>query len=469
MFSQFLADPKAPILASGALLFIAMLGLVGILNFPVIPLFVVSASVLLFVGTSTYFIAGSEAAAIETVEAVPENTASGIDHRGDGISALLEMRERQDDAGSLNVLLLEVDGAMLGPYLGAAARTPQSAPISRNHEQFVSIVREAQERVFRERGIILPTIRPIIAKDLAPGCYRVLVREQLVRSGALRGGMVFAAANAGVLRLLGIRPSAAVRHPIDACAASWLDTRNPGIDSLRHLGIELQSASQFLVLECIGAAFEVVEELFGLDEAKSLLAIVEKRHEQLVKEVFEGDLLSFPEFADVLRRLVRERVSVRDLKLVLEGIAEFAALNTETERRQEWLAELHGFLRIVLSRGIVNDSLGPGDKLRTFVLSSEVEEEFRSAVSLWDHSRSKPPLDPSFEANLRNVATRIFTPVLERGAVPVVVLCSSDIRSAVHDFFWRQVGGSDCVRTLAYQELNGKSRPESIGVLSVST
>ena len=187
-----------------------------------------------------------------------------------------------------------------------------------------------------------------------------------------------------------------------------------------------------------------------------------------MKTVFESDLLSLPEFSELLRRLLRERVSIRDLKLILEGVVEFSAVGSDIENRQEWLSELHSFLRVVLARSIVNAAKGPGDRLRTFVLSNEIEEEFRSAVSMWDQSRAKPPLDPEFELELRDKAEKIFNPVLDRGVVPIVVLCPSEIRSAVHDYFGRQLGASDWLRTIAYQELDGQARPESIGVLTLS-
>jgi type III secretory pathway component EscV len=366
-------------------------------------------------------------------------------------------------------LRLEVDPGMLGPYLGASAGNSTPEQQRRNREHFTAIANEQRERVFQDYGLMLPLLHLDIGGDLTAGQYRVFVRDHELRSGQLRSGSILAVTNTSVLGMFNIPAIARDRHPIDRRTGAWVDGRIAGLDSLRHLGVELLNPAHFLVLESVGAAFEVIEELFGLDEARSLLEEVESRHEHLVREVMTGEMLSVSEFAEILRRLVRERVSIRDLKLILEGIAEFDALNSKREDRQDWLTELHTFLRIVLSRGIVRSALGPGDVLRAFVLSSDVEDEFRSAVSLWDHSRSKPPLDPDFEEELRVVSSRMFTPAVERGAVPIVILCPADIRPAVQDFFSRRIGSPDWIRALAYQELGSHVRPESIGTLGLTS
>ncbi|MCB0322876.1 MAG: FHIPEP family type III secretion protein [Bdellovibrionales bacterium] len=473
MVSQMLADPRAPLIAAVALFFVGLAGLLGVFEFPFLPFFVVSALTVCLVALREMF---TEGAAIETLDAVPDVDPG---YPGDATGLLRVFDRDSDEEDVLDELRLEVDGRVLGPHLGIGgtesttvpalrgASTATAPAVRRSRQEFEKLAQAARERIFREKGVVLPRIQLSVGRDLAPGAYRVLVREQQLRSGQLRAGQVFAAAGPSTLAVFGVRGAVATRHPVDRRAAAWIDARQPAADSLRLLGVELHSGASFLVLESIGAALEVIDELFGLDEARSLLKTIERRHQQLVQAVFEGELLTYPEFAEVLRRLVRERVSIRDLKLILEGIAEFAALHREIEDRHEWLSELHAFLRIVLARGIINDSLGPGDKLRTFMLAPEIEEEFRSAVSMWDNSRAKPPLDPAFEAELKHSATRMFYPVLERGAVPIVVLCEGAIRAAVQDFFGRQMASSDWIRTLAFEELAGQSHPEAIGILHV--
>jgi flagellar biosynthesis component FlhA len=240
-----------------------------------------------------------------------------------------------------------------------------------------------------------------------------------------------------------------------------------GKEAIKHLGIELLEPYEFLVLEAYGAAFEAIDEFFGLDEAMQMVERLRFDHGALIEEVLDGKVLSAGEFAEVLRRLVRERVSIRDIKLILEGIAEFQSLSGEIPDRTDWLGELHSFLRVVLSRAIVGEALSPSGSLRAFVLSQPLEDEFREAMSLWDGFRSQPPIDPRTKLSLKAAAQRMFQPVLERGSVPIIVLCPAEIRLAVQEFFGSQVLNPDCFRAIAYEELGSRCRTEPVGVLRV--
>ncbi len=466
LFSQIFQDTQAPLLASYSLLSIGVLSLVGIINFPPLPFFFVGGGMLIFVINKEWFLPDEVE---DRLAATQVGSITGGLEPTTALPAVLQQMDALPEPGGMHSLRLEVDQHLLGPYVGANRGTGNEEQQKRNREQFDRIAAAHRDSVFKDYGIVLPPLNLSVSGELSPGQYRVVVREQILRRGQIRNGAIFAATTASVLEMLSVSMLEEVRHPINQGAAAWIDSRSPGIDSLRHLGVELLNPAQFMVTESVGGAFDVIDELFGLGETRALLAHAEGRHEHLVKEVIHGEMLSTTEFAEILRRLVRERVSIRDLKLILEGIAEFCALSTQIEDRQEWMAELHGFLRVVLSRGIVNQALGSAEVLRAFMLSSDVEDEFRSAVSLWDHSRNKPPLDPKFESELSQISTKMFSPVVERGAVPIVVLCPSDIRSAVQDFFSRNIGSPDWIRALAYNELRSQVSSESIGTLSLSS
>jgi type III secretory pathway component EscV len=264
--------------------------------------------------------------------------------------------------------------------------------------------------------------------------------------------------------VFGVKVVGVVRHPVDSRACSWLI--DPPAEAFRLLGIELYQPFEVLALEVVGAALGIVSELFGVDETKSLVNELQQRHRGLVEEVMGKQLVSYAELAEVLRRLVREGVSIRDLKLIFESIAAFSCRRGEPEEEEEKIAELHKFIRSEMSRIIVENLLSVGGKLRVFLLSSEFEEEFRAAISVWDRTQKFAPLDPNVETRLRQSVSKIMAPVLERGAVPLVVLCAAEVRAAVHEVLANHVGGYDCVRTLAYEELGGRYQAESLGLLA---
>ena len=177
--------------------------------------------------------------------------------------------------------------------------------------------------------------------------------------------------------MMGIPIESVERHPISLSNGCWVRRDSPGRDALGKLDVEVYEPAEYLVLQAVRAFSDMIESVFGLDELKRMVERLAERHPGLCGEVFGAGVISYGEFADIIRRLVRERVNVRDLKVIIEGIAEFRSLNPDDEERQQWLENLHGFLRRVLSRKIIASALAPGGQLRMFVLSREVEDEFQ--------------------------------------------------------------------------------------------
>ena len=441
IFNEITSEPRALVIAS------VVLFAVGVLpGIPFLPFFVVAAALLFWLFRSS---------ALQPDFPV-ENPGVALL----GEARPFEIGMSPVSSESLRALSLEFDPAGLGQYFDR-----DSQAVYRSCLEYAEATRR---NIFRKRGVLLPALNLQVNPDFSLGSYGVLVREHLERSGSVDGNQVFVAANGSMLRGLGVRVEGETHHPIDRRAASWVARGERGLAALRRLEIDVFEVYEFLVLEAYGAALEVVEEVFGLDEVKSRLLELKEEHAGLYDEIFQTSIVSYAEFADVLRRLVREQVNVRDLKLILEGIAEYSSRESESEDRQRWLAGLHSFLRKVLSRGIVNDVLSPSGKLRTFGLSEQIEEEFRAASSVWDGSRSLPPIEPQIGESLRRSAEMLFNPVLDRGALPVVVLCSGDIRPAVESFFSSQMRGGGWFRTLAFEELDGQQQLESVGVLELS-
>jgi len=460
MFLQLLADPNSIFLAGASLLIASLLP-----GIPFIPFFLVGASlagVSIWVRREPGLSAGAPESALRLTESGArrigqEGNVPGISWKESEISGTGgDLSDNSAGESDLNCSVVELDTGSLASYFSEN----EGAPAARK------LYRELSEESFRLRGFRLPPLRIRENSGLGSGQYRILVRGQAVRSGVLQPRSVFVSLNASVLGALGIQVTGTAQHPVDRRAGSWVSTTASGIAAARKLGALVLSPSELLMYETSAAVYEVIEEVFGLNEVKELVSEMRRSHPQLVEEVLDKNVMSFAECTELLRRLIRERVNIRDLKLILEGVSEFAASHPDPEEdRQDWMNELHAFLRLVLSRSIVQDALGADNALRVFMLSTDAEEEFRSALPGWGGRRSKPPLEPDAAARLRENARRMFHPVLERGNLPVVVLCAADVRHAAHEFFVRQLGAVEWLRTLSFQELGDGVRPESVGVL----
>lgn len=455
ILSELSAQPQAIVIASLVLL---VLGLVP--GLPLVPFVGVGLVLLLAAG----WLMASGRRSVETIDAtiISEGLSGEFAPRIANGSRGAASQARRIQA-TVELAALEAPKTLAIALSGAAYDRLLSDP--RQEAALRKSEAAWRKRLFRGQGLPLPELTIERSAALAPERYSVSVREEPIRRGRIFAGSVFVCMPAPQIQSLGIRIEAPAVHPLTRCSSAWVRADARGLDALQRLGAEIYDTAEFLVVEAVCAFSELFDSVFGLDELKRMVERLAERHPGLCAEVFAAGVISYAEFADIIRRLIRERVNVRDLKVIVEGIAEYRSIHTEVEDRQRWLEGLHAFLRRLLARQIVAGALSAGGHLRMFVLSREVEDEFQSAVSLWDGARSRPPIEPQLERQLRQNAETMFSPLLGSGAAPVVVVCSGAIRPAVNEFFAYQLEGRDWFRTVAFEELDGSFPVESLGVL----
>lgn len=376
-----------------------------------------------------------------------------------GVNSASSMRLLgSDNNGQQPPIIVAVDRQVLAPYLGL---------IGEPRRELGEFIRTLSEQLYSERGVLFYPPVFFINEELRPGSYQVLVRGSVVRRGKIAIGQTFVLTSPRVASIFSVNPLEKGEHPLDGRVGYWVSTNEPGLRAIEHLGVRAIQPYEFLALQAFGAGISVIDELFGLDEVKRMLIVLRERHEHLVDEVLGRSVVSYAECTELLRRLVREQVSIRDLKLIVEAIAEYNSLMPAGSERQQWLIGLHEHVRSVLGRSILGAICGDREVLRVFTLTPDIEEEFRAAVGSWEHTRAKLPLEPEFERSLRRNSQRVFAPAIERGMAPIVVVCSGDVRFSVQEFFSSQSFGSEAVRVVAYEELRTKCPIETVGSLAI--
>src|SRR6185436_12943541 len=128
-------------------------------------------------------------------------------------------------------------------------------------------------------------------------------------------------------------------------------------------------ATDFVEDEVIPLLIDRAADFLGIAETKFLVDELEKRSPATVRHVIPK-AIDLPMLADVLRRLVDEGLSVRDLKGILEAIVR----SPSGERDAAALAER---VRVDMRRSITFELTGGNPKLRAFVLDSQIEEAVR--------------------------------------------------------------------------------------------
>ncbi|WP_434654242.1 EscV/YscV/HrcV family type III secretion system export apparatus protein [Chromobacterium violaceum] len=141
-------------------------------------------------------------------------------------------------------------------------------------------------------------------------------------------------------------------------------------DRLAKLGYQLRPALDELY-HCLAALLaRHVNEYFGVQETKHMLDQLEGKYPDLLKEVLRHATVQ--RIAEVLQRLLAERISVRNMKLIMEALALWAP-------REKDVINLVEHVRGALARYICH-KFSTGGELRAVMVSAEVEDMVRKGV-----------------------------------------------------------------------------------------
>ena len=150
----------------------------------------------------------------------------------------------------------------------------------------------------------------------------------------------------------------------------------------------------------------------GIQETTNLLTRASGEVPDVVKEVLRA--LPMQRVADVLRRLVAEGVSIRNLRDILEALA-------ETGQREKDAHALTEFARIALKRQL-SHQVAPNGHLRALLLLPELEDTLRQAVRT-SGGVSQLALEPELS---RRLVDSIAASVVRHQ--PQAIVCAIDVR-----------------------------------------
>lgn len=197
--------------------------------------------------------------------------------------------------------------------------------------------------------------------------------------------------------------------------ALWVDEKYQEI--LKRSGIRFWTGLEVIILHLSKFYRQYASEFIGIQEVRAILEFVERSFPDLIKEVTR--LVPLQKLTEILRRLVQEQVSIKDIRTILESLSEWA----QTEKDTILLTE---YVRSSLKRYIsYKYSLGQS-VLSVYLLDPEIEDMIRGAIKQTS-AGSYLALDPdSVQLILHSMRTTIQpTPP---GGQPPVLLTAIDVR-----------------------------------------
>ena len=186
-----------------------------------------------------------------------------------------------------------------------------------------------RKNLARERGIVVPPISVRDNLELEANDYRFLIRGKCVARGQIMAGRWLAMNVSGSkVKLRGVP----TREPVFKLDATWIDEAEKKTAELS--GYTVVDPSSVLITHLSEILKTNAHLLLGRQEVQSLIDFLKQTQPALVAELLP-DLVSLGIIQRVLQNLLREGLAIVNLPIILEGIADFAALSKNPDDLSE--------------------------------------------------------------------------------------------------------------------------------------
>lgn len=195
-------------------------------------------------------------------------------------------------------------------------------------------------------------------------------------------------------------------------------------------------------------------ELLGRQETKQLIDHIKETYPILVEEVTPNPL-SVGDIQKVLVKLLKENVSIRNLTVIFETLADFGKMTSDTDLLTE-------YVRQSLARQITNQYIEDGNNLKVITVSGKIEKIIADGVQQTEHGNYLS-IDPNDSQSILEAIAEQVEQLSVIGQSPII-LCSPAVRMYVRQLTERYFPR---VPILSYNELEANVEVQSVGVVNL--
>lgn len=300
-----------------------------------------------------------------------------------------------------------------------------------------------------ELGLVIPVVRIRDNIQLQPNEYRLKIKgNEMARGELLLDHYLAMSPGVDDDSIEGIDTV----EPSFGLPAKWItETQKEQAEIFGYTVVDPPSVVSTHITEVIKAN---AHELLGRQETKQLIDHIKESYPILVEEVTPNPL-SVGEVQKVLAKLLRENVSIRNLPIIFETLADYGKVTSDTDL----LAE---YTRQALARQITNQYSSNGQTLKVVTVSGKIEKVIADGVQQTEHGNYLS-IDPTVSQSiLESIAGQVEQ--LSLMEQTPIVLCSPAVRMYVRQLTERYFPQ---IPILSYNELEANVEVQSVGVVNI--
>ena len=299
-----------------------------------------------------------------------------------------------------------------------------------------------------ELGLIVPTIRIRDNIQLKPNIYVIKLKGIEIAKGELLLDH-YLAMNPGTVfeEIAGIETV----EPAFGLPALWIQELNR--EDAELAGYTVVDPVSVLATHLTEVIKSHAAEVLGRQEVQTLIDAVKQNNSAVVDEVTPA-LLSIGDIQKVLAKMLRERISIRDMVTILETLADYAQLTKDTEILTE-------YVRHALARQI-SKQYAEGNTLTCLTVDPQLENTIAGAVQRTEGG-SYVALEPQVLQTIINSISNELPKITSLGYQPIVLTSP-----AVRPYFQKLIErNAPNLIVLSYAELESKVEVQSLGMVKI--
>jgi flagellar biosynthesis protein FlhA len=299
-----------------------------------------------------------------------------------------------------------------------------------------------------EMGLIVPVIRIRDNIQLKPNEYVIKMKGNMVAHGELLLNH-YLAMSPGFddESITGIE----TREPAFGLPALWIDEAMK--ERAELAGYTVVDPPSVVATHLTEVIKKHAHELIGRQETKALVDSVKETYPALVEELVPS-IMGLGEIQKVLSKLLKEKISIRDLVTIFETLADYGRYTKDPEVLTE-------YVRQSLSRQITQQFASQSEPLKVITVSPQVEKKIVESVQQSDQG-SYLAMDPASTQSIYQKLTEQVNRLIQAGQQPII-LTSPQVRMYLRQLLERSMQD---IPVLSYSELEPNIEVQSVGVVN---
>jgi len=310
-------------------------------------------------------------------------------------------------------------------------------------------IKALRKQLALEMGFIVPAIHIRDNLQLNANSYSVILKGVEIACGELMPGHHMAIkTDDQSVKLKGIE----TKEPAFGLPAVWIPEKEK--ESVQSKGYVVVDPSTVVTTHLTEIIKLHADELMGRQELQTLIENLSKMYPKVVEDLVPK-IVPYGIFQKVLQRLLRERVSIRDLYTITETLADYVPMTKNVD-------VLTGYVRQALARSITKQYLDSAGGLTVMMISPDIEDTIGQAVQHTEHESYVNP-DPIMIRKLVSNVQKFINTFTAKGLQPII-LCSPSVRihlrNIIDKFF-------PSIVVLSHNEVTRDTSIKSLGMVEL--